>query len=48
MYRQSAFGRIPQRAQSEVSIPENYSGSAFREQSLPEETAKAEERMRED
>ena len=48
MYRQSAFGRIPQRAQSEVSIPENYSGSAFREQILPEETAKAEERLREE
>ena len=35
MYRQSAFGRIPPKKQSEISIPENYSGNAFREQAEP-------------
>lgn len=41
MYRQSAFGRVPPKKQSEISIPENYSGNAFREQA--EQVAAAED-----
>lgn len=36
MYRQSAFGRVPPRRQEEISLPENYSGSAFREEAVDE------------
>ncbi len=31
MYRQSAFGRIPPKRQNDITVPENYSGNAFRE-----------------
>lgn len=44
MYRQSAFGRVPPRRQDGISVPENYSGNAFREQAetvIAEEEAEA-------
>lgn len=30
MYRQSAIGRIPPKRQGDITVPENYSGNAFR------------------
>jgi hypothetical protein len=42
MYRQSAFGRIPPKKQSDVTVPENYSGNAFRDEPPPIENEEAE------